>query len=247
MVKPEVITFVKDLFTIIETEKLFIKSPFHDRYYYQLTRNMIQFNNLMKKFEVGDHNLEGYLEWHAKNTPDPPMTRFDFRVELTTLLTNHTLATYEFLKRFFTQVIDLDNLNSKTNSKIKVTSTLGSILIAISKLSNVNKELTDKFFDIDFRNALAHDSWYLDLDGMRYLDPDNNLTLIPYSNLQEKTSTVFALYTTITNEYFKNYYPEVIQYYENEGGDKEANAIFPLYGMNSGESDVDENKNSKSE
>lgn len=235
IVDPEVITFAKSMFTVLKVEDLFIKSPFHERYFHQLTRNMIQFNNLMKKFEIGDNSLDSYLEWHAKNTPEPMMTRFDFRIEITTLLSNHSLATYEFLKRFFLQVINLVLLNSKTKSKIKTTSTLGSILEAVSKLPNINPESLSKFFDIDFRNALAHDSWYLDLDGMRYLNPDNSLILIPYSKLQEKSSIIIALYSTITSEYFKIYYPEVVQYYEKEGGDEEANFFFPLYGMNSHE------------
>jgi len=85
---------------------------------------------------------------------------------------------------------------------------------------------------------LAHDSWYLDVDGMKYLELGNQLKSIPYPQLQEKTAVIFILYDIITQEYFKNYYPEIVQYHEQEGGSKVANTLFPLYGMN----DEDPNK-----
>jgi len=190
---------------------------------------MHQFNNLNRILEIGENHLESYLQWNNQNIPNMPITKYDHFIELITLLCNHGLATYELLKRFFLETLDLELLNSKTNSKIIKTSTWGTLTMAISKLTNVNEQISNELFDIDFRNTLAHDSWYLDEGSMRYVAPKNKKEIaIPYARLHEKIQLIFVFYHVMTDQYFRLYFPEMTQEYENGLG-KVMDIIFPLY------------------
>lgn len=209
----------ESFFTVLKVEELFVKMPFHERFGNQLTRNMIQFNNLMRKFEVGDNKLEDYINWHNQNIPDPPMSKTDFTLELTT---------YELLKKFFNEVINIEKLNQITEPRtpLKKTSTLGTFLKSFYKLPNLNTEELEELFDIGFRNALAHDTWYLDSKGLRYLDMDK-LILIEFSSIERKIKSVYGIYSLIVRWYTENFFPEVMESYD----EKTVNDLFPLYGL----------------
>lgn len=218
---------------------LFKKSELHERYGNQIIRNHYQLNNLTRRFEIGEHHLENYLKWNNDNIPHMPMTKFDFIVELTTLFTNHGLATYEALKRFFLETIDLEKLNEKTGERIHMGSTWGHLANAISKLPCVNQIVITDLFDVDFRNALAHDTWYLENASMKYLDMKRNIVTIPFVSLVQKVKTIFGFYSVTTNEYFKGYIPEIIEDYPKI--EKILNEVIPIFEP----TPHDENKNEK--
>lgn len=228
LTRNEVESLSKSLFTILKVESCFIKTDFHQRYEKQLFRNMSQFNNLNRVLQTAEHHLDDYVQWNNQILPEMQMTRYDYFVEVVTLLCNHGLATYEFLKRFFLETMDLELLNKKTESRLHKGSMLGAFVESIAKLPNVNNKITDDLFDVGFRNALAHDSWYLHDGSMRYVEPKTkNEIVYPYPQLHEKIQIIFGFYHVITDQYFKTYFPEMVQMYEDGLGDI-MDSIFPM-------------------
>ncbi|MGI0059895.1 MAG: hypothetical protein ACREBJ_09020, partial [Nitrosotalea sp.] len=165
--RDSVVSLSKSLFAILKVENCFIKTEFHERHEKQLYRNMLQFNNLNRILEIGEHHLENYLKWNNQTVPNMPITKYNYFIELITLLCNHGLASYELLKRFFLETMDLDKLTKISGQQIRLDSTWGQLSTAISKLPNVSEQITTELFDIAFRNTLAHDSWYLHEGSMR--------------------------------------------------------------------------------
>lgn len=229
LTKDEVISLSKSLFTVLKVEDCFIKTEFHQRYEKQLFRNMHQFNNLNRVLQIAEHHLDEYIRWNNQIVPEMQMTKYDYLIEVMTLLCNHGLATYEFLKRFFLETIDLELLNKKTESRLHRGSMLGTFVEAVAKLPSISSKITEDLFDVGFRNALAHDSWYLHDDAMRYVDPKTkNEVVFPYSQLHEKIQIIFGFYHVITEQYFETYFPEMVRAYKENIGEI-MNFIFPMY------------------
>ena len=206
---------------------LFKKTDFHERYGNQIVRNHLQLNNLIRRFEIGEYHLENYLEWNNAYIPTMPMRKIDYIIELTTLFTNHGLATYESLKRFFLETLDLEKLNEITKEKIHSTSTWGSLSRAISKIPCVNQKVITDLFDVDFRNALAHDTWYFEDISMKYLDMKGNVVTVPFKVLVPKIHTIFGFYNFTTNDYFEEYVPELIEQYTKM--EEKMNKDIPIF------------------
>lgn len=229
LTKDEVESLSKSLFTILKVEDCFVKTEFHQRYGKQLLRNMHQFNNFNRVLQIAEHHLDEYIQWNNQTLPEMQMTQYDYLIEVITLLCNHGLATYEFLKRFFLETIDLELLNKKTGSNLHKGSMLGDFVKAISKLPNVNNKITDELIDVRFRNALAHDSWYLHDGALRYVETKTkNEIVYPYQLLHEKIQIIFGLFHIIKDQYFRTYFPEMVMEYEDDLG-KLMDFIFPMY------------------
>lgn len=225
----EIIALSKSLYTILKVENLFKKTDFRERYGQQLLRIGAQFNNINRKKEITNNYLDEYLKWNTEKVPDPPMTRFDCLVELTTILCSFALTHYEFLKRFFIESLDLILLFSKTNMKYYPRPTYGSLVKSFENLPNFDKKMND-MLDEDFRNALAHDTWYFDKDGLRYNNLKQEIITIPFGEIPKKINTIVIIYSVITNNYYQDFFPGIEQQYQKER--KEINKLFPLYGMN---------------
>jgi len=226
----EIETLSKSLYTILRVEDCFKKSDFHERYANQLFRIGVQFNNIQRKKEITNNYLEEYLKWNTEKASDLPMTKYDCLVELTTLLCSFGLTHYEFLKRFFIETMILDRLGSRTGIKFSTRVTYGTFVKAFEKLPNFDKRMNE-MLDEDFRNALAHDTWYLDENGMKYANFKKEIIAIPFSKIPQKINMIGITYTIITKNYFQDFFPEMVKIYEKVGS-KEINKLFPLYGMN---------------
>lgn len=226
----EVESLSKSIYTILKVENLFQKSDFHERYAKQLFRIGEQFNVLRRKEQITNDFSEEYIKWHNEKAPDLPMTKNECLVEITTLLCSFGLTHYEFLKRFFIETLFLDKLQMETSVHIGKTPTYGTLIKSFQKLTNYNQKMNE-LFDVDLRNALAHDSWYLENTGLQYKNFDNKIITISYTELPLKITTIGGAYTFITSNYFKDYFPDIVQLYDGIGS-KRINEFFPLYGMN---------------
>lgn len=217
----------KSFFTNLKIMNLFKKTEFHERYGNQIIRNHRQLNNLVRRFEIGEHHMENYLKWNNEHIPTMPMTKFDYTVELTTLFTNHGLATYEALKRFFLETIELEKLNEITKERIHSASTWGSLTRAISRVPCVDQRVITELFDVDFRNALAHDTWYFENNSLKYLDMKKNIVTILFKDLVPKIHTIFGFYVITTQNYFEAYFPELKEQYAQMEAD--LNKEIPIF------------------
>lgn len=226
----EVEELSKSFFTNLKIMNLFKKTDFHVRYGNQIIRNHYQLNNITRREEIFKHHLENYLKWNNENLPHMPMKKFDYFIEFTTLFTNHGLATYESLKRFFLETLDLELINKKIAKKpndfLIPTSMWGNIARAIGKLPCVDPRVISDLFDVEFRNSLAHDSWYFENNFFKYLDMKRNIVELPLIDLPLKIRAIFGFYTFVTKEYFKEYYPEII---ENDEINQKKYGLLPIF------------------
>ncbi|WP_237737707.1 hypothetical protein [Candidatus Nitrosopumilus sediminis] len=188
-----------------------------------------QFNILNRKKDITNDFLNEYITWHNEKNPDLPMTKNEVVVEITTFFCNFGLVHYEFLKRFFIETLLLEKLKEKS-PKIKLGNvpTYGALVKAFRELPNYNVKM-DEFFDEGFRNALAHDTWYFEKEGLAYRDMKNEITVIPFPKIPDKIFTISKVYTLITSNYFQDYAPEAVDFWNKHSS--EVNKHFPLYGM----------------
>lgn len=235
--KNETYSLSNSLFTILKVENCFIKTEFHSRYGNQLFRNMHQFNNLNRILQIAEHHMDEYIQWNNETIPEMKINNYDLFIELLTLLCNHGLATYEILKRFFLETIDLESLNNKTKSRVKKHSTLGTLVDAICELPNVNEKIKNELFDIGFRNALGHDTWYLEKNLFCYVEPKSNQKItLSLQQAHQRIECIFIFYWAISQNYTKLFFPEVIKEYDEEFK-QIMDEVFPIYIANPRETD----------
>ena len=205
------------IYTILKVENLFKKTDFNERYLPQLTRNMIQFRNMYRKLLIAENKLlPKYLKWYDENFSEFPMNESDFLLEILTLLCNHGLATFELFKRFFLNTINLELLNSKSNMNLNQRSMLGEIIKAIKKLEFIAPKKLDMVVDTEFRNTLAHDSWYLEGNQFKFKDTNGTDRYLSLEELHENIRKIMMAYKVISSKYGEDYEPESIEAYKNQ-------------------------------
>ena len=224
----------KALYTILKVENFFKQTNFEERYQNQLFRIGYQLNTINRKIHIFNNYADEYIKWHNDKTSTPPMTKEEYLIETTTLLCSFGLAHYELLKKFFLEALSLDKMrkaytkhDSRTQSSNKTT--YGALVKLLRECPNFNVKMCE-MLDVNFRNALAHDTWYLEDNQMRYTIPGGQQIKIPIKYIPQKIFTIIQVYGTITTNYFEYYEPNVVEDY-NKIGSKKFNKIFPLYGM----------------
>lgn len=226
----ETVLLSKALYTILKVEGCFRKNDFRERYGNQLIRIGQQLNNLSRKLVITNNHMEEYLQLYNEKIPnEPQMTKWDAFIELNTLFCSFGLTHYELLKRFFIEVLDLEHLSSISKTRIGKTPTFGELVNIFKNLPNYSNKMTE-MLDNDFRNALAHDSWYLGNKNMKYI-VNNKLVQIPLSRIPQKINIIGAVYSTISNCYTEDFFPEYVEVY-NKGLKDEIQKTIPLFGMN---------------
>jgi len=216
------------LFEIIKKAHCFQKTDFTSRYMPQLYRNMVQFRNLTRKIDITKKKLPEYLNWYKQNYPEMPMTQSDFMIEIVTLLCSHGLATFEFLKRFLLLTLNFQQLFFLTSASLGEFSMLGDLVNkGLAKLPNVNISSLKKLIDLDFRNALGHDSWYIEGMNWKYTEKGGLEVSIPINDMHKKIYTVFGVTSALSRKYLETYFPEYTDEYNNGLG-KIMDEIMPL-------------------
>ena len=219
---------VSKIYQILNKEKYFKKSDFNGRYQPQLERNMIQFNNIITKFEVEKSKSKEYLNWYKVNMPKFRFDENNFQLELMTLLCQHGLSTFELLKRFLLNTMNLTEINAKTSSKLKVTSMLGDVVSVMKKIIVMKNSPIDDLINVEFRNTLAHDSWYLENNIFEFKSIKGISCQLSIDEVRSKIAIIWLVNKTFTEMYTKEYYPELVELY-NKKLSTIMNEAIPLY------------------
>ena len=181
------------------------------RYKLRQERMLTQVNMLQRKLAILDNdNFNSYLDWNNQHV-DWGITKEDVFVEFVTLFCHMGLVYHETLKRFFIHTLHKNKLVTK-NSYI----TYGAIVQSFNKnlvgfTSNMNKML-----DKEFRNSLAHDTWYFDdnVEFFSYSTSEQTKVSIPFYEIPMKIISIMQTYETITDKYYKDFMPKNMKYYE---------------------------------
>ena len=219
----EVRALTKALYVRLKRQGLFKEWVEGKNYPEKLERMRHQLNILSRKREIIQNYLSEYMQWNMEYT-NLPMPVDECLVEFTTLYCNCGLVHYEALKQFFLRALHIDKLNVKQHY------TYGQIVKSFEKLSGFDPRMSE-MLDNDFRNALAHDTWYIKDDSFMYSHVrDDKLVKIPIYDIPEKINTILILYVEIKKKYTKDFSPDVVKNYETRGR-SEVNKEFPIYGM----------------
>ena len=107
--------------------------------------------------------------------------------------------------------------------------TYGALVKLLRECPNFTEKMSE-MLDVDFRNVLAHDTWYFDDNQMVYATLGGQQVKIPIKDIPHKIDIILQVYSTITINYFEDYESDGVRRY-NQIGSKKVNKVFPLYGM----------------
>lgn len=228
------------MYTILKAEDLFIKTIPGDDHLFRSERFRHQLHIIARKEHILENHLKEYTEWYTRKTFTPPVTKAELLIEIITMWSNFGLVHYELLKRFFLNVLDIEKLSTQKH-KIKTGSTYGTIVKSFKLLPDVTSE-TLEMLDSSLRNALAHDSWYIENNQFTY-KLNKDVVQMTFPTAVQKLKNIGQVYSTIYRCYLQDFAPEAIQDYEAIG-QANVNKIFPMYGMDT-DNDTEENSNKR--
>ena len=181
------------------------------RHKHRMERRLFQINAHLRKLATLDNdNFHSYLQWNAQHV-DMWIQSEDLLVEFATLFCTTGLVYCEALTRFFNLTLHRSRLGKRPEQP-----TYGSIVYAFKQNLGGFTERMQTMLDVDFRNALAHDSWYFNeaISRFRYLRKNQTDASIPFYRLPMKIISIIVLYDTITGKYFNDFMPNGLQHYE---------------------------------
>lgn len=216
------------IYTILKAKNCFQETDFNERFLPQLTRNMIQFRNISTKIFIGQTKSIEYLDWYKNNLPQFHFDEEDFHLEIITLLCHHGLSSFELLKRFLLYTLNLSEVNKKSNITLTKTSMLGDVVKSIKKIIFIKQDIIDELFNNEFRNTLAHDSWYLENNLFKFKDTKGIDRSLSMNDVYSNVIKIWMVYTMFTKKYTQDYYPECIEMYNDKLG-KILDDVMPLY------------------
>ena len=217
-----------EIYKILNTKKCFQQTDFNSRYLPQLERNMIQFKNISTKLFIAQTKSKEYLEWHKRNIPQFQFNENDFHLEIITLFCHHALSTFELLKRFLLNTLDLNKINQNYNVNLTKISMLGDIIDAIKKIASIKPNVIDELMDKEFRNTLAHDSWYMEDGLFKFMNTKGINRQLSLTKVYSNVIKIWFVNKTFSTRYNEDYYPECIEMYDNGLG-KIMDEVIPLY------------------
>jgi len=219
---------VSKIYRILYEKNCFHHTEFNDRYLPQLERNMIQFKTISTKLFIAKTKSKEYLEWYEKNIPQFRFEKRDFQLDIITMFCHHALSTFELLKRFLLNTLDLNTVNAKSNSSLSNTSMLGDIVKSIKKIVFIKQDRIDNLIDNEFRNTLAHDSWYLENDIFKFKNTKGVDRQLSLNDVYSHVIKIWLVNRTFSIRYTEDFYPEQIEMYESGLG-KIMDEVMPLY------------------
>lgn len=237
----ETIVLAESLYDILKTKNLFKKAIISDDRLFRIDRLRHQLNILARKEHILENHMEEYIAWCNNRTLAPPVTKTELLIETITLWCNYGLVHYELLKRFFLAALNIERLPI-LNRKITARSTYGAIVKSFESLPNFTSKMAE-VLDSNLRNALAHDSWYVESNQFTYKSKDKHLVRMSFPITVQKLKNIGQAYSTIHQCYLQDFMPEILQDYE-EIGQTSVDKVFPIYGINT-HSRIDVNSNKR--
>jgi hypothetical protein len=216
------------IYRILKEKNCFQETDFNERYLPQLHRNMLQFKNISTKLFIAKTKSKEFLNWYDQNIPKFQYDAYDFRLEIITLLCHHGLSTFELLKRFLLNTLNLSEINKKSNLSISKTSMLGDVVKAIKKIVFIKPKRIDELIDNEFRKTLAHDSWYLEDNYFKFRNTNGVDKQLSLNDVYFNVVKIWFVNKIISMRYTEDFYPESIELYDNNLG-KIMDEVMPLY------------------
>jgi len=152
--------------------------------------NMLQNPDVFKK----------YLEVNATFG----LTEEIFMFDLVRHMASFYLSEIEMLKKVFRDMINLKKLN------LKPTATLGEILEAIAKRCGINKKGMKQLFNVEFRDAIAHDSWYFENRLFTYKTKGGKVEQWTIAEFGGELISLSVLTEQICLKYLKMFQPDKV-------------------------------------
>ena len=150
-------------------------------------------NSIMKiseaKFVIlqDDELLDNYKKFWAGHF----INEFDIYNDFMQQAASYLLSMFEHIKRFLMMFLDLKKM------KLREKSTLGIIVIEISKKCGYSWDSLNDLFDVNTRNIIGHDNWYYKEKNFAYKDENGVEKEITLSELVEKIKYVTSLSSAI--------------------------------------------------
>jgi hypothetical protein len=81
---------------------------------------------------------------------------------------------------------------------------------------------------VEFRNTLAHDSWYLENNLFKFMSTQGRQHELSVNDVYHHVVKIWFVNRAITKKYTEDYYPEIVELYEKELGTI-MNEAMPMY------------------
>ena len=142
--------------------------------------------------------LKKYLETNATFGITEEIFMFDFVRHMASFY----LSEIEMLKKIFRNMLDLKKLN------LNPTVTLGEMLEAISKRCGIGKKELKQLFNVEFRDAIAHDSWYFENRKFTYKTKGGKIEQWTIEEFGGELISLSILTEQICLKYLKKFVPD---------------------------------------
>lgn len=159
-------------------------------------------NILRRKMDIvqNDKVLKKYLE---AITPFG-LTEEDFMFDFVRHMASFYLSETEMLKKVFREMLDLKKM------KLKSTATLGEILEQVAHRCGIRKKEMKQLFNIELRDAIAHDSWYFEDRKFTYKTKGGKKEQWTYKEFGGELISLSVLTEQISLNYIKRFQPEQV-------------------------------------
>lgn len=195
---------VELIFTQLEKFKLLIhqKGKANQTLVRQFVRIWTDQDNLRTKTTIlqNPETFKKYLDANAAFG----LTEEIFMFDLMRHMASFYLSEIEMLKKIFRDMLDLKRLN------LNPTATLGEMLEALSKRCGINKQSMKQLFNVEFRDALAHDSWYFENRKFTYKTKGGKIEQWTIDEFGGELISLSVLTEQICLKYLKKFEPDKV-------------------------------------
>lgn len=189
-------TKVQNIVDILHKKKLFVFPPTNPnlvkKIVYRHTSDSIL---LIKKMEIRNKNKQKYLKAVKKFRID----KYDLDTDYVNSLTSYILGEFELLKRFLREQL------KKIPLQINDTTTYGQLIVIIARETRINRKKLNKFFELELRNALAHDSWFIENGKVCFYNLKNRMKVYDLNQLWLMSLKIHHLETSFLLNYYSKF------------------------------------------
>ncbi len=197
---------ITQLLDIIEEAQLFANVSITDYYYMEINERIQTSVKILDK-KLGhmdtDEQIDNYFVKMGELGFTPEESVYDSLLHTVSL----GISVYEVSKMFLFVILDKSKVN------VQETMPLGKFLRTLGGKLYQDKKLIENlvsFFDVNFRNRLAHEKWWYKNRFFNYVDEDDNNTVkqLTMEQLQKKFIQISLILTYLSKIYIEKYQPK---------------------------------------
>lgn len=186
----------------IEKAQLFARVSITDHYYFEIhERIQTSVKILDKKLSHMDNDKK--IDYYFAKMGELGFTSDEVVYDSILHVVSLGISVYEVSKMFLFLILD------KSKIDVQATTPLGTLIIELGKKLYSDKKLIQDlfdFFDVKFRNRLAHEKWWCKNKLFYYVDEDNNtVKQLTMSELQDKFVHISTVSQCLSEIYQKKY------------------------------------------